>query len=83
MSFISLPNSGIVSCVFTRAGEGFYPESPSEFIRFSLSARNITKPSSEVELAEGMRPPPPEPEPEQPEGTEETAPAEGAAEEWV
>nr|XP_058904391.1 lethal(2) giant larvae protein homolog 1 isoform X8 [Kogia breviceps] len=36
--------SGIASCVFTRHGQGFYLISPSEFERFSLSARNITEP---------------------------------------
>nr|XP_033770016.1 lethal(2) giant larvae protein homolog 1 isoform X1 [Geotrypetes seraphini] len=36
--------SGIASCVFTKYGQGFYLISPSEFERFSLSARNITEP---------------------------------------
>ncbi|XP_054992636.1 lethal(2) giant larvae protein homolog 1 isoform X1 [Sorex araneus] len=36
--------SGIASCVFTRHGQGFYLISPSEFERFSLSARDITEP---------------------------------------
>uniref|UniRef100_A0A4W5PQR1 LLGL scribble cell polarity complex component 2 n=1 Tax=Hucho hucho TaxID=62062 RepID=A0A4W5PQR1_9TELE len=31
--------SGIASCVFTKHGQGFYLISPSEFERFSLSAR--------------------------------------------
>ncbi|KFV61396.1 Lethal(2) giant larvae protein 1, partial [Dryobates pubescens] len=36
--------SGIASCVFTKHGQGFYLISPSEFERFSLSARNVTEP---------------------------------------
>ncbi|XP_048408451.2 lethal(2) giant larvae protein homolog 1 isoform X1 [Stegostoma tigrinum] len=36
--------SGVASCVFTKTGQGFYLISPSEFERFSLSARNITEP---------------------------------------
>ncbi|XP_044517692.1 lethal(2) giant larvae protein homolog 1 [Gracilinanus agilis] len=36
--------SGIASCVFTKYGQGFYLISPSEFERFSLSARNVTEP---------------------------------------
>ncbi|XP_033907510.1 lethal(2) giant larvae protein homolog 1-like [Acipenser ruthenus] len=42
--------SGIASCVFTKAGEGFYLISPSEFERFSLSARVITEPLCTVEI---------------------------------
>nr|XP_014344770.1 PREDICTED: lethal(2) giant larvae protein homolog 1 [Latimeria chalumnae] len=41
--------SGIASCVFTKMGQGFYLISPSEFERFSLSARNITEPLCIVE----------------------------------
>ncbi|XP_039632171.1 lethal(2) giant larvae protein homolog 1 [Polypterus senegalus] len=41
--------SGIASCVFTKAGQGFYLISPSEFERFSLSARFITEPVCAVE----------------------------------
>ncbi|XP_037767600.1 lethal(2) giant larvae protein homolog 1 [Chelonia mydas] len=42
--------SGIASCVFTKHGQGFYLISPSEFERFSLSARNITEPLCSLEL---------------------------------
>ncbi|XP_059572676.1 lethal(2) giant larvae protein homolog 1 isoform X3 [Alligator mississippiensis] len=42
--------SGIASCVFTKHGQGFYLISPSEFERFSLSARNITEPLCYLEL---------------------------------
>ncbi|XP_026877989.2 lethal(2) giant larvae protein homolog 1 isoform X2 [Electrophorus electricus] len=40
--------SGIASCVFTKTGQGFYLISPSEFERFSLSARVITEPQCQV-----------------------------------
>uniref|UniRef100_A0A3P9BDS9 LLGL scribble cell polarity complex component 1 n=1 Tax=Maylandia zebra TaxID=106582 RepID=A0A3P9BDS9_9CICH len=36
--------SGIASCVFTRNGQGFYLISPSEYERFSLSAKVLTEP---------------------------------------
>jgi len=36
--------SGIVSSVFTQTGEGFYLTSPSEFVRFSVSAHVLTRP---------------------------------------
>uniref|UniRef100_A0A674ERW3 LLGL scribble cell polarity complex component 1 n=1 Tax=Salmo trutta TaxID=8032 RepID=A0A674ERW3_SALTR len=36
--------SGIASCVFTKNGQGFYLISPSEYQRFSLSAKVITEP---------------------------------------
>ncbi|KAG5262312.1 hypothetical protein AALO_G00273810 [Alosa alosa] len=42
--------SGIASCVFTKHGQGFYLISPSEFERFSLSARWVVEPRSLVEL---------------------------------
>uniref|UniRef100_A0A8C5BH49 LLGL scribble cell polarity complex component 2 n=1 Tax=Gadus morhua TaxID=8049 RepID=A0A8C5BH49_GADMO len=42
--------SGIASCVFTKHGQGFYLISPSEFERFSLSARNVVEPRSLVEV---------------------------------
>ncbi|XP_066432765.1 lethal(2) giant larvae protein homolog 1 isoform X2 [Eleutherodactylus coqui] len=42
--------SGIASCVFTKYGQGFYLISPSEFERFSLSAKNITEPLCLVEF---------------------------------
>jgi len=68
--------TGISSCVFTSVGEGFYLLSPSEYERFSLSARYIKEPMCMLELKEGMRPSPPEPEPEQPaESKEEEAEA--------
>nr|XP_006817104.1 PREDICTED: lethal(2) giant larvae protein homolog 1-like isoform X3 [Saccoglossus kowalevskii] len=68
--------TGISSCIFTCRGEGFYLLSPSEFERFSLSARYIKEPMCMLELKEGMRPTPPEPEPE-PEQTEEKEKDEG------
>ncbi|XP_051023541.1 lethal(2) giant larvae protein homolog 1 [Acomys russatus] len=43
--------SGIASCVFTRHGQGFYLISPSEFERFSLSARNITEPLCSLDIS--------------------------------
>ncbi|XP_066560949.1 LLGL scribble cell polarity complex component 2 isoform X2 [Amia ocellicauda] len=42
--------SGIASCVFTKYGQGFYLISPSEFERFSLSARWLVEPRCLVEL---------------------------------
>ncbi|TRY59059.1 hypothetical protein DNTS_008382 [Danionella cerebrum] len=42
--------SGIASCVFTKTGQGFYLISPSEYERFSLSARVITEPLCRVEV---------------------------------
>uniref|UniRef100_A0A674EQP5 LLGL scribble cell polarity complex component 1 n=1 Tax=Salmo trutta TaxID=8032 RepID=A0A674EQP5_SALTR len=42
--------SGIASCVFTKNGQGFYLISPSEYQRFSLSAKVITEPLCTVEL---------------------------------
>lgn len=42
--------SGIASCVFTRTGQGFYLISPSEYERFSLSAKVITEPLCSVTL---------------------------------
>ena len=56
--------SGIVSALLTSTGEGFYPNSPSEFVRFSLSPRRVCRANCSVEIKEGVRPPPPEPEPE-------------------
>lgn len=45
--------SGIASCVFTRYGQGFYLISPSEFERFSLSAKWVVEPRCVVEVPEG------------------------------
>ncbi|XP_061087860.1 LLGL scribble cell polarity complex component 2 isoform X2 [Conger conger] len=42
--------SGIASCVFTKHGQGFYLISPSEFERFSLSARWLVEPKCLVEV---------------------------------
>uniref|UniRef100_A0A8C1M2Z5 LLGL scribble cell polarity complex component 1 n=1 Tax=Cyprinus carpio TaxID=7962 RepID=A0A8C1M2Z5_CYPCA len=42
--------SGIASCVFTKTGQGFYLISPSEYERFSLSARVITEPLCRVDV---------------------------------
>lgn len=47
--------SGIASCVFTKMGQGFYLISPSEFERFSLSARNFTEPLCIVECDRVLR----------------------------
>ncbi|KAJ3607796.1 hypothetical protein NHX12_024847 [Muraenolepis orangiensis] len=52
--------SGIASCVFTKQGHGFYLISPSEFERFSLSARNVVEPRSLVEVPPGRRRAPPD-----------------------
>ena len=68
-----------MSSVLTNNGEGFYPGSPSEFVRFSLAARSHTRPDCAVDIKPGVRPSLPEPavadgeavpaeaEPEQPE----------------
>ncbi|XP_047427765.1 lethal(2) giant larvae protein homolog 1 [Mugil cephalus] len=42
--------SGIASCVFTRSGQGFYLVSPSEYQRFSLSAKVLTEPVCFIQL---------------------------------
>ncbi|XP_053193832.1 lethal(2) giant larvae protein homolog 1 isoform X2 [Scomber japonicus] len=42
--------SGIASCVFTKYGQGFYLISPSEYERFSLSAKVLTEPLCSVQL---------------------------------
>ncbi|MEQ2187720.1 hypothetical protein GOODEAATRI_007432, partial [Goodea atripinnis] len=42
--------SGIASCVFTKNGQGFYLISPSEYERFSLSAKVLTEPLCSVQL---------------------------------
>ncbi|XP_068386689.1 lethal(2) giant larvae protein homolog 1 isoform X3 [Eschrichtius robustus] len=42
---------GIASCVFTGHGQGFYLISPSEFERFSLSARNVTAPLCSLDVS--------------------------------
>ncbi|KAK9541015.1 hypothetical protein VZT92_002122, partial [Zoarces viviparus] len=42
--------SGIASCVFTKHGQGFYLISPSEFERFSLSARVLVEPRCLMEV---------------------------------
>lgn len=47
--------NGILSLNFTSRGEGFYLLSPSEFERFSLSARNITEPMCMIELPDEHR----------------------------
>ncbi|XP_076865265.1 lethal(2) giant larvae protein homolog 1 isoform X2 [Brachyhypopomus gauderio] len=48
--------SGIASCVFTKTGQGFYLISPSEYERFSLSARVITEPQCRVEVERPYEP---------------------------
>ncbi|BFZ18051.1 hypothetical protein BsWGS_21091 [Bradybaena similaris] len=51
--------NGISSFVFTKDGQGFYLQSPSEFSRVSLStSTSSAAPRCELELAEGLRPPP-------------------------
>uniref|UniRef100_A0A3P8Y6W1 Lethal giant larvae homologue 2 domain-containing protein n=1 Tax=Esox lucius TaxID=8010 RepID=A0A3P8Y6W1_ESOLU len=42
--------SGIASCVFTKSGQGFYLISPSEYERFSMSAKVTTEPLCSVQL---------------------------------
>uniref|UniRef100_A0A3B3DY64 LLGL scribble cell polarity complex component 1 n=1 Tax=Oryzias melastigma TaxID=30732 RepID=A0A3B3DY64_ORYME len=42
--------SGIASCVFTKNGQGFYLISPSEYERFSLSAKVLTEPLCSVDV---------------------------------
>lgn len=39
---------GIVSCVFTPSGEGFYMDSSSQFSRFSVSAKIATRPNCKI-----------------------------------
>ncbi|KAG5854251.1 hypothetical protein ANANG_G00035820 [Anguilla anguilla] len=60
--------SGIASCVFTKHGQGFYLISPSEFERFSLSARWLVEPRCLVEVpprpSASARGPPPRSEPD-------------------
>uniref|UniRef100_A0AAR2KWH1 LLGL scribble cell polarity complex component 2 n=1 Tax=Pygocentrus nattereri TaxID=42514 RepID=A0AAR2KWH1_PYGNA len=48
--------SGIASCVFTKHGQGLYLISPSEFERFSLSARWVVEPRCLVEAPSETRP---------------------------
>jgi lethal(2) giant larvae protein len=72
--------NGIVSALLTTNGEGFYPNSPSEFVRFSLSPRRVCRANCSVEIKDGVRPPPPEPEPEVPAATEDAPASETAAE---
>uniref|UniRef100_A0A671X1C0 LLGL scribble cell polarity complex component 1 n=1 Tax=Sparus aurata TaxID=8175 RepID=A0A671X1C0_SPAAU len=50
--------SGIASCVFTKNGQGFYLISPSEYERFSLSAKVITEPLCSVQLDRPLEPTP-------------------------
>uniref|UniRef100_A0A4W6CD84 LLGL scribble cell polarity complex component 1 n=1 Tax=Lates calcarifer TaxID=8187 RepID=A0A4W6CD84_LATCA len=50
--------SGIASCVFTKNGQGFYLISPSEYERFSLSAKVITEPLFSVQLDRPLEPTP-------------------------
>ncbi|XP_005945498.1 lethal(2) giant larvae protein homolog 1 isoform X1 [Haplochromis burtoni] len=50
--------SGIASCVFTRNGQGFYLISPSEYERFSLSAKVLTEPLCFVQLDRPLEPTP-------------------------
>lgn len=51
--FTSSINAGL----FTVNGEGFFLRSVSEFVRLSLSARQINKPLCSIEVEEGSRPP--------------------------
>uniref|UniRef100_A0A3Q1HSC2 Lethal giant larvae homologue 2 domain-containing protein n=1 Tax=Anabas testudineus TaxID=64144 RepID=A0A3Q1HSC2_ANATE len=50
--------SGIASCVFTKTGQGFYLISPSEYERFSLSAKVLTEPLCSVQLDRLLEPRP-------------------------
>uniref|UniRef100_A0A8C9Y6H4 LLGL scribble cell polarity complex component 1 n=1 Tax=Sander lucioperca TaxID=283035 RepID=A0A8C9Y6H4_SANLU len=50
--------SGIASCVFTKNGQGFYLISPSEYERFSLSAKVLTEPLCSVQLERPLEPTP-------------------------
>jgi len=70
--------NGISSFTFSKNGQGFYLQSASEYARITLSARNITEPTSSLELKEGMREAEPEPEPET--ETQEPAATEGTTE---
>lgn len=59
--------NGIASFVFTKEGQGFFLQSPSEFSRVTLSTSStLATPKCELELAEGLRPPPPQPEEPEP-----------------
>ncbi|CAD5112112.1 DgyrCDS1353 [Dimorphilus gyrociliatus] len=48
--------AGIASCTFSAIGHGFFLNSPSEFLRFSLSARYPHKSMSTLQLQDGIRP---------------------------
>uniref|UniRef100_A0A3Q2NXB7 LLGL scribble cell polarity complex component 1 n=1 Tax=Fundulus heteroclitus TaxID=8078 RepID=A0A3Q2NXB7_FUNHE len=48
--------SGIASCLFTKNGQGFYLISPSEYERFSLSAKVLTEPLCSVQLDRPLHP---------------------------
>uniref|UniRef100_A0AAQ5XF01 LLGL scribble cell polarity complex component 1 n=2 Tax=Amphiprion ocellaris TaxID=80972 RepID=A0AAQ5XF01_AMPOC len=50
--------SGIASCVFTKNGQGFYLISPSEYERFSLSAKVLTEPLCSIQLDRPLEPSP-------------------------
>uniref|UniRef100_A0A667Z7C6 LLGL scribble cell polarity complex component 1 n=1 Tax=Myripristis murdjan TaxID=586833 RepID=A0A667Z7C6_9TELE len=50
--------SGIASCVFTKNGQGFYLISPSEYERFSLSAKVLTEPLCSIHLDRPLEPTP-------------------------
>ena len=52
---------GISSIVLASSGEGLYLHSPSEFLRFTLSARRVLLPTGIVFIPEGVRPKKPEP----------------------
>lgn len=70
--------NGIACSLFTQTGEGFFLGAPSEFVRFSVSARFATQPACAVEIKDGVRPPAPEPEPEPAKEEEEVAEAPAA-----
>ncbi|KAL8593324.1 hypothetical protein ACOMHN_009977 [Nucella lapillus] len=54
--------NGISSLVFTKNGQGYFLQSPSEFSQVSLSTSGGgSRPVCMVELKEGLRPEPPEP----------------------
>ena len=48
--------SSVNAGLFTQNGEGFFLNSPSEYLRISVSARNVNKPSCVINVPDGCRP---------------------------
>ncbi|XP_055338667.1 lethal(2) giant larvae protein homolog 1-like [Paramacrobiotus metropolitanus] len=46
---------GITTLTFTKTGQGFYQKSPSEFQRFTLTARNVMEPLCAIDIPDNMR----------------------------